>query len=587
MKKPSLRFALERAAREIASGHALCMLTLLACLSACQSFDPARFDSRLRAATVDAYVDAIRTQFGGLEAAGVSADELAARYRRAAIDAETPSRFYGVLRALLADLDDPHASLRVSPRFWNGPVAEPEWIQFARSRGSVWVGVPAGVLRTEAEMAIAQAEWLEASLGGALQGARDASQLDPIQLAYFLRRSAVFADSMRSDRHVDRRIDPWESAADLRAPLRWFQLHSIDGQVVESPHDAELFARGGLATVATLGVTIEGRPQTLALLRNAGVFEEDSGQGVRRRLHPLELASLLDPDPGGWAPGDAARTPISLLRARRRAELRGPFRHGHPLALRDPAAELYGVEAWTLFTDEGRTVDYLRIGSFRPRDPATGARVSGQGEGEDEPTLFGTLHEVFEGLRPVTHLILDLTGNPGGSWQETGLLVSYFLDPSVASIPHVVDSVHESRRFFVRYRTRERQRLARVDVEKLEPRTIIVLVDQDTASAGEIAASALRGIAGAVLVGERTAGAEFSTGEFRAPDGSLLRIGLAGGMEPPLESFQGVGLEPDEALVPDVGRDEEIDLEAWRAGFRYLAIERALEVIDERVESAP
>ena len=72
-----------------------------------QGFDAAVFDQQLRVATFDAYVDTIETQFEGRESAGVSAALLRSRYRDAAVEASTPAAFYGVLRALLSDLDDP------------------------------------------------------------------------------------------------------------------------------------------------------------------------------------------------------------------------------------------------------------------------------------------------------------------------------------------------------------------------------------------------------------------------------------------------------------------------------------------------
>ena len=59
--------------------------------------------------------DAVR----GTGPAGISVEELRSRYR-SAVGSATPAAFYGVLRALLADLDDPHAGLTVSPRFWTG-----------------------------------------------------------------------------------------------------------------------------------------------------------------------------------------------------------------------------------------------------------------------------------------------------------------------------------------------------------------------------------------------------------------------------------------------------------------------------------
>ena len=48
----------------------------------------------------------------------------------------------------------------------------------------------------------------------------------------------------------------------------------------------------------------------------------------------------------------------------------------------------------------------------------------------------------------------------------------------------------------------------------------------------------------------------------------------------PEESFQGRGLQPDVPLPPDAEEDEPIDLEAWRASFRFIALNAALARID-------
>lgn len=544
------------------------IIAVCASLAACRTFDPDVFDERLRRATVDAYVDAIATQFGGLAAAEVTVDDLARRYRDQAIGAATPAAFYSVLRRMLADLDDPHATLTVSPQFWSGPVAEPEWIQFAASRGRVWVGIPAGSLRSPAQLEIAIEEWLAA------EGATQLSDLDAAGIAGFLRRSTAFGGQGSSPRAFS-------------APLEWLPVVSIDGAFVESPHDGELLVRGALGSTVRVEVHDGEGVLEISLVRNAGVFEEAEAidSGIRRRLNPLELAAKLDPRARSLPAHGGTRAPRSASRALQRARARSAFRRGERLPIDAPAANKFGLEAWSLRTPRGAPVGYLRIGSFRPAPEGDGA----DGDPFDpdpkrrptEPSLAPALAQAMDALGPYDDWIIDLTSNPGGSWHEAGLFVSYFLDPEEEVVPHDVCSVSEPRGIFIKVRTRETHRLARVDVDAVEPRSVHVLVDQSTASAGEIVASTLRGRSGAVLVGERTAGAEFSTAEFRAPDGSVLRIGLSGGMVPPLESFQGRGLEPDLAIEPDVGPFDPIDLERWRAVFPYLALRTALELIDD------
>lgn len=559
-------------------------------MASCATVDPSVFDERLRTATFRAYVGAIESQFGGLEAAGVSADDLRKRYGARAASASSPAEFYRVLSEMLADLDDPHAVLRVSPRFWQAPVAEPEWTQFVQSRGHVWVGVPARSIRSRDELLDAMSDWTRSF--GTAERPRSLDELEPDEVALFLRRSAAFGG-------------PGGMAA-AREPLEWLRLHAIDGFPVETPHDAELVVRGALGSVVSFDVELDGALRTIALLRNAGVFESELGErSVRRRLSPIELAELLESRGGRSRFGSgtlfSGRAPLSANHARQSAFRHSAFRRGRRFLLKEAEAEAFGIEAWRLRTPEGRRVAYLRIERFEPRasdddDEGRGAEEASSGPRESEagvrPRLDATLRSAFSALDvagwrgdgdedgAIDAMIVDVTGNAGGSWVETGLLLSYFLDPSAEVVPHAVESVSQRGNWFFRIRTRARQFLSRADVPWLRPQQLVVLVDQNTASAGEITAATLRGVAGATLVGERTAGAEYSTAEFLAPDGSVLRIGLSGGMQPPLGSFQGKGLTPDISIEPLARSDERIDLEAWRASFRFLALGRALEKID-------
>lgn len=522
------------------------------CAAGCKSFDGTVFDERLRGATFDAYVETIETQFEGLGPAGVRVDELRARYRAAAVDASTPAAFYGVLRALLSDLDDPHAGLTVSPRFWTGPVAEPEWLRFVELDGVVHAGLPGRNAREFDEALRARARWLESC------NASEVSDLAPRSAAAFLRASAAFGPSF-----------PGSERARLQAltePLTWWPLLSVDGVRVETAHDAELLVRGSLGSIARLEVkSASGNSRHLGLLRNAGVLEgHEATGGLRQRLHPLDLAARLDPE-GAILLEDTqtARAPIQALRAQRRwyqEARRGPGDAIGVDLLSGESLETFRVEARRLVTPGGRTVAFLRLGSFRW-------------------DLEAALAEAAELFRHERHWIIDLTGNPGGAWAQAGLFMSYFLPPDAEFVPHEVRSTRERGAFLPRLR--ETHRLRRADVAQIQPETIHLLVDQDTASAGEIVAAFLQGAHGAVLVGERTAGAEFSTGDFLAPDGSVLSIGLGGGMIPPLAHFQGRGLEVD--LKVEGAR---VDLEAWRAAFSLRARSAALAAIDEgqRVE---
>lgn len=135
---------------------------------------------------------------------------------------------------------------------------------------------------------------------------------------------------------------------------------------------------------------------------------------------------------------------------------------------------------------------------------------------------------------PLEGLVLDLRGNPGGLVEQAVQLSDLFLDAGL-----VVETVGA--------RTRE-VRMAQQGVKYAGP--LVVLVDDETASAAEIAAGALRLQGRAALVGGRTFGKGSVQLLFDAPVGWAVKLTvahyrLAGGY-----TIRGRGLEPDAALQP-------------------------------------
>jgi hypothetical protein len=77
---------------------------------------------------------------------------------------------------------------------------------------------------------------------------------------------------------------------------------------------------------------------------------------------------------------------------------------------------------------------------------------------------------------------------------------------------------------------------------------VVVLVNAETASAAEWMACVLQLERGAVLVGERTAGADAGVEHRTGPDGSVLSYGRWPLTGRDGKDFQGVGIEPDVAV---------------------------------------
>lgn len=144
--------------------------------------------------------------------------------------------------------------------------------------------------------------------------------------------------------------------------------------------------------------------------------------------------------------------------------------------------------------------------------------------------------------------ILDLRNNGGGSVQTADELLGRFL-------PDDVRSVRESdERGHVTYELAS----GRLHARQLP---MAVLINGGSASASEVAASALRDAHRAILVGQRTAGVVASSELLPLPDGGGLQVAVAAAAAPATgASLDGVG------ITPDVTTSQTRTLADYRAG---------------------
>jgi carboxyl-terminal processing protease len=171
-------------------------------------------------------------------------------------------------------------------------------------------------------------------------------------------------------------------------------------------------------------------------------------------------------------------------------------------------------------------------------------------------------------------IVLDLRNNPGGLVNELVGVASQLLPPeSTVMIEQDRDGQQRP------YRT------SRDSAPTTLP--VVVLVNENSASAAEILAGAVKENARGRVVGLPTFGTATVLRPFDLPGGAQLRIGTSQWLTPEGEEVRGVGIEPDElvALPPGVTpltprEAEALDAEALRSGDdKQLA--RALEVLDE------
>lgn len=172
----------------------------------------------------------------------------------------------------------------------------------------------------------------------------------------------------------------------------------------------------------------------------------------------------------------------------------------------------------------------------------------------DEELPLEKIEAFVDRAREADGLVLDLRNNLGGLFANAQRLAERFLP---APVPLVFAPPHPESRWFgllsVEWFMHDEWRPRGPRFE----RPLVVLTSALTGSAAEHAARILQRHAGAIVVGERTAGAEAVVQQAEGPDGGTLRFGSTRVLE-----SNGVGLQ-EQGVVPDVAvrlRLEDVDL---------------------------
>jgi carboxyl-terminal processing protease len=151
---------------------------------------------------------------------------------------------------------------------------------------------------------------------------------------------------------------------------------------------------------------------------------------------------------------------------------------------------------------------------------------------------------------PVSSIILDLRGNPGGLILEAARVGGLFLPP---------------RTVLARVQDRQDASVLRSDGTPLFAETpLVVLIDGGSASASEIVTGALKEHHRATIVGEKTAGALGGAVDVRLPEGGMS-VTVERIMTPEGALVEGAGIAPDMLValtVADMMRGEDKQLQA-------------------------
>jgi len=173
---------------------------------------------------------------------------------------------------------------------------------------------------------------------------------------------------------------------------------------------------------------------------------------------------------------------------------------------------------WTMIP--GTELAYVQITQF--------AAKTGQ---ELEDALREINAQALTG-QPVAGLVLDLRNNPGGFLREAIRVGSQFL-PRGETILQEKDASGKVDSYRSRGWGYGREL------------PIVVLINEGTASAGEIIAGALKENGRAVLIGETTFGTGTVLNQFNLSDGSAILLGVTNWLTPKGNLIKGQGVTPD------------------------------------------
>jgi len=157
--------------------------------------------------------------------------------------------------------------------------------------------------------------------------------------------------------------------------------------------------------------------------------------------------------------------------------------------------------------------------------------------------IVNQIHK-FRKRYPMTGLVLDLRGNPGGLLDQAVLVSDIFLDKGI-----VVTT---------RGRREEIERASMSYDEGDYP--IVVLMDEDSASASEIVAGALQDNGRAVVIGQPSFGKGSVQTVFELPEQRALKLTIARYFTPADKSIQNIGIIPDVWIQPVLQSAENVNL---------------------------
>ena len=164
-----------------------------------------------------------------------------------------------------------------------------------------------------------------------------------------------------------------------------------------------------------------------------------------------------------------------------------------------------------------------------------------------EEFASGSGKELIDALKAAraagaTAVVFDLRGNPGGYVNEAVTVASQFLSGGDVYLQRDADG---------------KETEAKVETGGIATSMpLVVLVDENSASAAEIVGGAIQDAGRAKIVGATTFGTGTVLGQYKLDDGSEVRIGVAEWLTPHGHQIWHNGIKPDVPVALDAGATE-------------------------------
>ena len=284
----------------------------------------------------------------------------------------------------------------------------------------------------------------------------------------------------------------------------------------------EAYLQDASGTFAGIGVTIQWNEEA-QMLEIISVQEE--GPAERAGMHVGDLVYSVDDE---VMKGTAMDLVTSKIRGKAGTEVRiGVLRDGSadPIVLTITRELIEEKTVNSIMLDGG--IAYIEVSGF---NEVTAKQFKETVESLKEQKMRG--------------LILDLRGNPGGRLNSVVDVADQILPEGLITYTLTKDGQREE------YTS---------DGETVLDIPMVVLIDENTASAAEILSGAIKDHERGVLVGTQTFGKGIVQTTYTLSDGSGIKVTMARYYTPNGDFIHGVGIEPDRKVeLPEEKLLEEV-----------------------------